>query len=139
MMTTEASRARKLADFEGGWLVARHIRHEDGATARFSGRAVWTPADGGLRYHETGLMTLEGHPPMQAERSYFWAEDLSVFFDDGRFFHRVPARGGTTSHWCDPDHYELTYGFGDWPDFRVAWRVKGPRKNYWADTEFTRC
>ncbi len=136
MLMTEA---RRLADFEGAWQVERTIRQEDGIDARFSGRAVWAPAETGLRYHENGLMTLDGHPPMQAERRYFWAEDLSVFFDDGRFFHRVPETGGSTSHWCDPDHYALTYDFTDWPRFKVAWRVKGPRKNYRADTEYTRC
>jgi hypothetical protein len=84
-------------------------------------------------------MSLDGHPPMQAERSYFWDNSLRVFFDDGRFFHQVPSEGGPTTHWCDPDQYDLHYDFSCWPRFEVRWRVQGPRKDYTAITEYTRC
>ena len=83
-------------------------------------------------------MTLEGHSPMQAERRYFWADDLSVFFEDGRFFHRVPAVGGQTDHWCQPDRYHGTYDFTEWPQFNVKWDVNGPRKDYRSATQYVR-
>lgn len=136
---TEIAGARKLADFEGQWRVERFIQPKEGPEARFLGTALWAASGTGLSYHETGLMTLDGHAPMQAERRYFWADDLSVYFDDGRFFHRVPETGGLTEHWCDPDSYALRYDFGKWPQFRVNWNVTGPRKDYRAETEYTRC
>lgn len=138
MRTDNGTQMRVLQDFEGRWHLERHILSTQGPDARFEGRAVWSRTDGGLLYLEEGQMTLEGHPPMHAERRFFWAEDLSVFFEDGRFFHRVPGQGGDTAHWCDPDSYTLHYAFREWPVFHVHWRVSGPRKDYQARTQYTR-
>jgi hypothetical protein len=73
-----------------------------------------------------------------AERRYLWSADLSVWFEDGRFFHNVPPHGGPTAHWCDPDQYDGQYDFADWPAFRVTWRVRGPRKDYRMETLYRR-
>jgi hypothetical protein len=126
-MTTEP---RILTDFEGDWALERRISNRDGASGQFIGQARWQPHGAGLQYIETGQLRLQGHAAMQAERRYWWDADLSVYFEDGRFFHRVPACGGDTAHWCDPDQYRGTYGFADWPVFEVTWRVSGPRKAY---------
>ncbi|WP_223428601.1 DUF6314 family protein [Tateyamaria pelophila] len=128
---------RVLRDFEGTWQIARDIRPEVGPPARFEGQGVWTPQANGLAYLERGFLTLEGVAPMQAERRYYWQHDLSVFFEDGRFFHQVPAAGGQTEHWCDPDQYKVTYDFSDWPGFEVSWDVRGPRKAYRMNSRFT--
>ena len=125
-----APAARRLDDFLGTWDLDRRIVQSDGQTARFIGQASWTPEGEGARYTETGQLTLTGYPPMQAARRYRWDADLSVWFEDGRFFHRVPPQGGHSDHWCDPDQYEVQYDFGDWPRFRVTWQVRGPRKDY---------
>lgn len=130
---------RCLSDFEGRWRIHRLITPRDGQPARFEGEAVWAKAEGGLNYVEQGIMTLEGCAPMQAERRYFWADDLSVFFEDGRFFHTVPPAGGDVRHWCAPDDYQLIYDFSAWPAFSVHWEVRGPRKDYTARTEYNRC
>lgn len=130
--------ARVLADFAGEWVLTRNIEPKAGPPARFLGTALWMPENGGLAYEEKGVMRIDGQKPMQAERRYFWAEDLSVHFDDGRFFHRVPAWGGETDHWCDPDSYHGTYDFSSWPDFRVIWEVSGPRKAYRSVSEYRR-
>ena len=130
--------ARRLADFAGRWSLSRHITPVAGPHAQVEGDAHWRAADGGLTYVEKGLMTLAGQTPLHAERRYFWAEDLSVHFDDGRFFHKVPKTGGVAHHWCDPDTYHVTYDFTDWPRFEVHWRVQGPRKDYRAVTHYSR-
>jgi len=98
-----------------------------GAEARFEGVAEWTPEGA---YEERGVLSVQGQPPMQAERRYRWDADLSVYFEDGRFFHKVPPSGGETGHWCDPDQYDVVYDFGTWPRWQVSWQVLGPRKNY---------
>ena len=123
-------RGRVLADFEGRWLLRRDITHDNSAPARFQGEAEWAPHDGGMTYLETGVLTVDGVRPMAAERRYWWGPDLSVYFDDGRFFHQVPAHGGDASHWCDPDQYDVHYAFDRWPEFEVKWHVSGPRKAY---------
>jgi len=124
------SEPRRLADFEGRWSLTRRIVHHNAPAARFEGTAVWTPEEGRLISHESGTLTVASQPPMQAERTYHWHPDLSVHFDDGRFFHKVPAAGGASEHWCDPDSYRGRYDFSDWPCFRVMWDVTGPRKSY---------
>lgn len=128
---------RTLSDFAGQWQLTRHITPKTGPAAHFEGTAEWQAAAGGLAYSEQGVMIVTGQPPMQAERRYFWAQDLRVFFEDGRFFHQVPPAGGQAHHWCDPDTYTGAYDFTDWPLFRVAWEVSGPRKDYHSITEYT--
>jgi len=130
--------ARTLADFEGRWRISRRITEDAGPEAVFEGQAVWQPDQGALAYHETGVLTLDGQPPMQSERRYVWTADLSVYFEDGRFFHQVPPQGGTASHWCDPDRYEVCYSFDAWPQFSVEWRVSGPRKAYCMRSIYSR-
>ncbi len=125
-------------DFEGEYRLTRQITHADAPPATFAGRASWSREGDGLRYHESGELAIRGHAAMTAERRYFWAPDLKVYFDDGRFFHQVPPSGGHAAHWCDPDHYGVTYHFDDWPNFQVEWRVTGPKKEYKMHTHYIR-
>lgn len=127
-----------LADFAGTWRIERTITPLSGPVARFDGTAHWRPSADGLDYVETGMLRMEGTTPMQAERRYRWVRDLSVYFDDGRFFHKVPAQGGRTQHFCDPDTYTGTYDFDTWPSFTVTWQVRGPRKDYHMISVFKR-
>ncbi|SFT66759.1 DUF6314 family protein [Sedimentitalea nanhaiensis] len=122
--------ARQLLDFQGAWHLEREITHADGTRARFVARAVWTPQAQGLGYVENGELKVQGHVPISASQNFSWRADLSVWFSDGRYFHTVPARGGPTSHWCDPDQYDGAYDFDFWPVFTVTWQVSGPRKSY---------
>jgi len=121
---------RVLADFAGSWTLERTIRPTTGPSARFSGVAEWVWQGETLAYAEVGTLQMEGTAPMQAERRYLWAPGLQVFFDDGRFFHTVPAAGGDASHWCAPDMYRVHYDFSGWPAFHALWQVAGPRKSY---------
>lgn len=127
-----------MGDFAGRWKLVRHITPAEGAVAHFEGTAVWSAARRGLICSEKGLVTLEGHVPMRAERRYLWAPDLRVYFDDGRYFHQVPPLGGPADHWCDPDQYDGEYDFSDWPGFRVIWDVKGPHKDYRSVSQYQR-
>lgn len=129
---------RVLADFVGAWEIERTITPLSGPVARFEGTAHWAPSADGMKYTEKGTLCMDGASPMQAERTYAWLPDLSVYFEDGRFFHKVPARGGRTQHFCDPDIYIGTYDFGAWPRFTVTWDVRGPRKDYQMTSAFTR-
>lgn len=121
---------RILEDFLGHWRIDRTINHGDGTTATFAGQAICAPTEFGLDFAEEGELSLPGCPVVRASRSYRWDGDLGVWFDDGRFFHRIPAVGGTAEHWCDPDHYVVVYDFARWPVWRTTWQVAGPRKDY---------
>ncbi len=94
---------------------------------------MFTLADYGLSYFETGKLTLPGHAPFTAERRYRWCEVdglVSVEFEDGRFFHSFDATTPEAQHWCDPDTYQVRYMFDEWPVWTSTWRVSGPRKDY---------
>ncbi len=127
----------ELSDLLGLWQLQREILHDDGTSARFEGEARWTPDGSGAQYIETGKLHLSDTAAFTAERRYRWDADLSVWFDDGRFFHKVPPAGEAT-HLCAPDTYVIAYAFEAWPDFRVDWRVTGPRKAYSARSLYRR-
>lgn len=131
----------ELTDFEGRWRIERHIANAKGPDAQLVGTAVYAPAEGGLVMQEEGAMRVEGQEPMKAARRYVWrAGDggIDVFFDDGRFFHRIGSGDAPSAHHdCAPDVYRVAYEFGDWPRWQSVWRVTGPRKDYVMKTVFT--
>ena len=130
--------ARLWSDFVGSWELVRDITHADATRARFSGTAVFRPVETGLDYTEAGLLKVGNAAPMTASQRYHWDRDLTVWFDDGRLFHHVPAFGGAVEHWCDPDTYVGNYDFSDWPAFSIRWDVRGPRKAYQSVSRFVR-
>ncbi|WP_299963247.1 DUF6314 family protein [uncultured Roseobacter sp.] len=121
---------RVLGDFSGDWLLTKSITHGDGTVAAFRGTARWRPTPEGAEYEETGWLKVGSGTALSARQTYRWTRALEIFFSDGRFFHRVPPGGGLARHLCDPDYYEATYDFTDWPGFSVVWRVTGPAKDY---------
>ena len=130
-----------LQDFLGFWRLERVIVPAQGPAARFTGQARFTPEGAALRYHEEGELTLPGAAPMRAERRYLWraeGEEIAVFFDDGRPFHRFSPAAPAAHHWCDPDDYRVSYDFAAWPAWSAEWRVKGPRKDYTMRSEYRR-
>ena len=137
-MTKTDGKARTLDDFAGVWALSRVISQDGMPPGQFIGTATWAPHAEGLAYVEEGTLTIVGQTPMAATRRYLWKPDLSVWFDDGRYFHTVPAQGGDTDHWCDPDDYRVHYDFTMWPEFVVTWRVQGPRKSYTMTSRYSR-
>jgi len=123
-----------LDDFRGTWDLERAITdHRAGSTARFVGTAVFSADAEGLAYVETGVLTLPGHPPIQADRRYRWRQDgalIVVDFEDGQPFHHFDPSHPQAAHWCDPDQYDVGYDFACWPRWRSVWTVHGPRKDY---------
>lgn len=123
-----------LDDFEGAWVIDRRIVHDDQPDAQFRGSARFIPGGEGLLYEEKGLMKIDGLRPVSAQRNYVWREasggGIEVLFEDGRAFHKIDFANPTDTHWCDPDIYEVSYHFGQWPDWIATWKVNGPRKAY---------
>jgi hypothetical protein len=133
-----------LAAFEGTWTLTRRIEDaRAGATGRFAGLARFTSVPGGLSYLEEGELTFGTAPPMVATRRHFWrgmGATIEVDFANGRFFHAFPtdAPRPEATHFCDPDDYNVRYDFSAWPDWRAAWRVIGPRKDYTMISDYRR-
>jgi hypothetical protein len=65
---------------------------------------------------------------------------FSVFFADGRFFHRAEIAAGIASatHDCAPDIYRGRYRFLAPDRWSLSWRITGPRKNLVISTVFSR-
>jgi hypothetical protein len=126
--------AVNLSDFEGAWVLEKRIIHGDGQKASFRGSARFIPDAKGLRYEERGLIRLNGHRPVSAQRSYLWRQGeagrVAVHFDDGRPFHVIDPSLPNDTHHCAPDTYEVSYRFDIWPEWMATWQVRGPAKDY---------
>lgn len=134
----------RLGDFAGTWRVDRTIDDRlSGRAARFAGRAVFAPSDGGLAYREAGRLRLGDGPELAATREYLWREAdgmIDVRFADGRRFHAFDPAGPVpeAEHACGPDRYRVRYDFTGWPGWRAEWRVTGPRKDYLMVSRYDR-
>lgn len=133
--------ARMLDDFEGVWTITRGIEDRLGGSGQFQGEAHFAAATDGLRYVETGTLTLSNGASMRAERAYRWRQEgarIVVTFEDGRPFHSFDPNvsGAGDRHHCDPDIYDVIYEFDAWPTWSSIWTVKGPRKNYVMRSRF---
>ena len=148
---------RQLSDFEGVWQITRKIIHADGTVARFNGTGTFVRVQSGLVYDERGALhfemqrtdvsgTAELGPKITGTRRYFWdtpddgsgADHVPVRFADRRAFHLVPLGGGDAAHWCDPDQYNVSYDFTQWPVWAAVWHVRGPRKDYVMTSQYCR-
>jgi hypothetical protein len=123
-------------DFAGDWQLTRAITDRlGGMDGELIGMATLTGQGGGLRYDETGRLTLKSGPVMEATRSYHWhfTEGIvRVQFADGADFHNFIPSGEAvgTTHLCGADLYDVVYDFRTWPKWTATWSVKGPRKDY---------
>lgn len=141
----EQGRAPSLGDFAGDWLLERVIDDAlTGERLHATGRALFARDRQGLVYDETVGMVLASGQRLHGTRRYLWRADpgggITVAFDDGRLFHRIaPGQARCEDrHDCAPDLYVGAYDFTDWPEFRVRWQVKGPRKDYTLQTVYRR-
>jgi Family of unknown function (DUF6314) len=140
--------SRVLADlaqlFAGGWFLTRRIRDLRGRVlGRLRGTADFTPDRDGRHFAEHGILTLP-QGQTEARRAYRFviesADAFSVFFADGRFFHRAAIVSGTApvTHDCAPDTYRGRYRFRDPDRWSLSWRITGPRKDLVISTVFSR-
>ncbi len=134
-----------LADFAGDWRLERQIADRRcGIEGRLEGAARFTPDAEGLVYEETGRLFLGEAQPVEATRRLLWRAcargGIAVSFADGRPFHRIAGERlmPENTHVCAPDIYHVEYDFRTWPDWRAAWRVVGPHKDYRLVSHYSR-
>jgi hypothetical protein len=130
--------------FSGSWSGVRRTRdRKTGELGRMLGTADFMPDDNGLHFAERGTLVLPG-ARAEARRSYRFVfesdHSFSVFFADGRFFHRAEIALGTASvgHDCAPDSYRGRYRFAGPDRWSLGWRITGPRKDLVIATVFSR-
>lgn len=134
---------RCLSDFAGRWTLRREIEDRQlDRTGHATGEAVLHETQAGLVYDERVRLAFPDQPPLEGTRRYLWRADgdgVAVVFEDGRAFHRfsLNTAQAEAAHWCDPDQYDVSYSFADWPVWRSVWRVRGPRKDYRMCTQYT--
>ncbi len=110
---------------------------------RLRGTADFTPDHDGIRFVERGLLMLP-QARTEAQRTYRFVIDgdhrFSVFFADGRIFHRAEITAGTAwaCHDCAPDTYHGRYRFSEPDRWSLSWRITGPRKDLVISTVFSR-
>ncbi len=124
--------------------MTRRIRDGlSGRLGRASGSARFVAAAGALHYHEEGVLAFDGHIGDAARRYRLRLESptgASVEFEDGRLFHRLDLASGIAlvGHECPPDSYHGRYVVAGPHDWRLSWRVRGPRKHMVISTYFSR-
>lgn len=119
----------------GSWSVARtiHDRRTDSRTP-WSGTASFSPDDDALLYLENGTLTLDGNT-LATSRSYIYkpqnAQNMDVFFDDGRPFHDLNLEQGTwhPRHLCGDDVYNGEFHVVDDNTLTIVWNITGPHKD----------
>jgi hypothetical protein len=116
----------------GTWRVERELEDAGLGRGHFSGRAEFAPDGDGLRWSESGRMTIGGYDGPARRELRVVREDggWAVRFADGRPFHRLDLRDGhaVLEHPCGDDRYrgELVVRGPD--AFAVDWTVTGPGK-----------
>ncbi|HTU84752.1 MAG TPA: DUF6314 family protein [Solirubrobacteraceae bacterium] len=133
-----------LAYLAGTWTLTRAIvDHRSGSSGSFDGVArVHTLGRRG-RYEEQGRLRFggyDGSARRALELVVLDARGVAVLFADGRPFFHLDLVTGTCQavHRCSLDRYELEFGASS-PDLLLErWRVRGPEKDYEAQTTWRR-
>ncbi len=141
-MTSSLHVFQRLA---GTWSFRRTIS----GAGTIEGIAVFAKSPGvinRLSYREDGVFDLKGQVH-KVYKDYIYRyenEGISVYFDDGRHFHTLEFTNSqfplvaTADHHCVCDLYKAVYTFFHEKSFRVCYDVKGPKKAFTIETNFTK-
>jgi hypothetical protein len=127
----------------GDWHISRRVSdRRTGAVIRLAGLASFTPAFGGLTYHEEGLLVGSTFraPASQTYRFDIRGSRAEVRFQDGRFFHEIELTQGCAHvrHVCGADLYTGRYvSRGPNLFWTTTWQVSGPRKRMLIVTRYS--
>lgn len=130
---------------EGTWSFHRTISNYGNivGTATFKKSATENNL---LHYREEGELKGANGESFQVYREYLYRyqnDRISVFFAEKneRLLHTLEFQDTTIAaarHLCSCDVYDATYEFTSLDEFKLAYRVIGPNKNYSMITVFKR-
>jgi len=130
-----------LSDEEGNGYKVEYLYSEQTVLTTATGLQLRGSREYVYRYHE----------PKDKLAVYFVKRDESFTVD--YLFHRIdleiPEKSeekrpwkARSSHFCDPDNYEVSYEFyfkgTELEKWNVSYTVKGPKKDYYMSTWYTR-
>jgi hypothetical protein len=148
--------ADTLAFLLGTWRLERSIAdHLSGDRLSFCGLATLTPAGSGApagdqipparaHYEESGELVIGADYRGPATRTLEYARlaesRVMLYFATGLPFVDLDLRAGSWLgiHDCGPDRYEIGTEVVADDAIRERWRVRGPRKDYYAIANLTR-
>lgn len=128
----------------GAWRVERLFTdRQTGKRNEFAGSATFTSVDDSLLYEEQILTVLDDYEGIstQSYRYTFADTDCAdVSFGDGRAFHSLSLTSGIchVQHDCEPDTYDGVFRSVTEHEWRVRWKVIGPRKHYFLESRYIR-
>jgi hypothetical protein len=92
-----------------------------------------------LHYREEGHSS---HGTFFQEYLYEYASEISVYFMDKSLLHRLQFKHKLTmaraEHLCKCDHYSAEYEFLNEQQWRLNYLVRGPKKDFSIQTQFTK-
>ncbi|MEM1420131.1 MAG: DUF6314 family protein [Pseudomonadota bacterium] len=143
-ITPETRRRDWRPYFEGVWRLTKTIEHYNGAgTATFDGSAEFTRNETALSYSESGAMRV-ADMVLASEQKQNWRfpnfHVAEIDFADGRFLAAfdLSSDPAHATHDCPPDVYRGTLRPEGPEQWRLIWRVKGPRKDYMSVAVYRR-
>lgn len=150
-MSTTSTTLQLFESLRGTWKLQRHL----GVQGHMQGIAHFQPCgEGTLHYQETGKVIMNHGKVFAAHREYAYVYDqhtIAVYFWNvaqqrpDRLLHKLqfhtiqianPLLVATGTHKCVNDIYQAHYLFVDPQQFRLAYRVQGPRKDYMLTSHF---
>jgi hypothetical protein len=129
------------AFLEGVWRVERDL--DDGhRRGRFEGVATFSRAGHGLVWDERGEIAFGDHRGPARRRLLLLPHGTGweVRFEDGRPFHLLDLSAGrcAAGHDCGADRYDGAFDVLAEDAFKVAWVVRGPRKDQRIVSRYSR-
>lgn len=128
----------------GDWRVERLFTdRQTGKRNEFAGSATFTVDGTSLLFEEqinTVLDDYEGVSTQSYRYAFPQSGQADVEFRDGREFHSLNLTSGIchVQHQCEPDTYDGVFRSVTEHEWRVRWKVTGPRKHYFLESKFIR-
>jgi hypothetical protein len=133
-----------LSFLGGTWMLRRAIvDHLTRVSGSFDGEAEVRLFGRRGRYEEHGRLRFgryDGSARRALELIGTDGNGVVVRFEDGRPFFELDLAtgGGRAAHQCSEDRYELAFEVNSPDELFERWRVRGPHKNYEAQTTWRR-
>ena len=132
------------AFLEGAWSLQRIVEDRRAETRGvLDGRVDFLAEGAALMYREHGILIL-GAGRYETSRLYRFefpqVHRAEVSFEDGQPFHTLDLSCGrwSVAHDCGDDRYQGTHLVVGQDEWRVRWRVRGPRKDQRLDSRYRR-
>lgn len=135
---------------QGKWKFNRTISGFGSVTGTANFQPIETEKEA-LFYKEEGVLIMDNGTEINIHREYVYRykdDKITAYFFENektdRLFHTLSFENSenkaqleaSASHLCVNDTYKAKYNFFNEKQFKLTYNVKGPQKNYIAETYF---